>query len=142
MGLRHSYIFYWRLDFFYYGCLLIVITIFISPTMKCRTYGIVLHVLMSSCPCVCVCICERDKSKNNAWIFTKLSTQVGTLKISDEFEDGQNLSSSSNSIAGYLLILVRFSLEIYIKMLKYQLFRRQILLTSKIQVKKLIRFIK
>ena len=79
--------------------------------------------------------CYRDKSKNNARIFTNLSTQVETLKISDEFDDGQNPSSSSNFIAGYLFILVRFSIEIYIKMLKYQLFRRQILLTSKIQVK-------
>ena len=58
-----------------------------------------------------------------------------TLKTSDEFDDGQNPSSSSNFIAGYLLILVRFSIEIYIKMLRYQLFKRQILLMSKIQVK-------
>ena len=80
-------------------------------------------------------VCGCDKSKNNARIFTKLSTQVGTLKILDEFEVWQNPLSSSNFIAGYLLILVGFSIEIYIKMLKYQLFRRQILLTSKIQVK-------
>ena len=53
----------------------------------------------------------------------------------DEAEDGQNPSSSLDFITGYLLILIRFSIEIYIKMLKYQLFRRQILLTSKIQVK-------
>ena len=89
------------------------------------------HVLLS----IYLCICERDKSKNNARIFTKLSTQVGTLKSSDEFEDGQNPSRSSNFIAGYLIILVRFSIKIYIKMLKYQLFGRQILLTYKIQVK-------
>ena len=83
---------------------------------------------------VCLCFCHRDNSKNNARIFTKLSTQVVTLKISDEFEDGHNPSSSSNFITGYLLILVRFSIEIYIKMLKFQLFGHKLLLTSKIQV--------
>ena len=83
-------------------------------------------VLLTSCPC----ICGRNKSKNNTWIFYKLSTQVETLKISDQFVDGQNPSSSSNLIAGYLLIFVRFSIEIYVKMLKYQLFRRQIFLNS------------
>ena len=97
--------------------------------------GLMFSSFMSWCPDVIVCICQRDKSKNNTLIFTKVSTQVETLKTSDEFEDGQNPSSCSNFIAGYLLILVRFSIEIYVKMFKYQLFRRQILLTSKIQVK-------
>ena len=32
-------------------------------------------------------ICKRNKT-NNARIFTKPCTQVGTLKISNEFEDG------------------------------------------------------
>ena len=41
----------------------------------------------------------------------------------------------------FLLILVRFSIEIYDKMLKYQLFRREILLTSKIQVKNSLRLL-
>ena len=96
-----------------------------------RTNVFVYHVILSWCPCVC----GRDKSKNNTQIYTKLSTQVETPKTSDEFEDGQNPSSSFNFIAGYLIILVRFSIEIYIKMLKYQLFRCGILFTSKIQVK-------
>ena len=100
-----------------------------SPTMKWS--GLMFSSVMLWCPCVC----GHDKSKNNARIFTKLSTQVKTLKTSNEFQDGQNPSSSSNFIAGYFIILVRFSIEIYIKMLKYQLFRRQILLTSKFQVK-------
>ena len=89
----------------------------------------------SVCVCFCLCFCYRDKSKNNARISTNLSTQVETSKISDEFEDRQNPSSSSNLIAGYFLILVRFSIEIYFKMLKYQPFSRQIVLRSKIQVK-------
>ena len=42
-------------------------------------------------------------------------SRVETLKNSDEFEDGQNPSSSSKVISGYLLILVRFSTEIHIK---------------------------
>ena len=46
-----------------------------------------------------------------------------------------NKSSISKVIAGYLLVLVRFSIEIYVKMVRYQIFRHQILLTSKIQVK-------
>ena len=69
----------------------------------------------SVCLCVCVSVCQRDKSKNNAWILTKLFSRVETIKISDEFEDGQNPSSSSKVISGYLLILVRISIEIHIK---------------------------
>ena len=65
--------------------------------------------------CVFVCVCQCDKSKNNAWILTKLFSRVETTKISDEFEDGQNPSSSSKVISGYLLILVRISIEIHIK---------------------------
>ena len=42
-------------------------------------------------------------------------SQVETIKSSDEFEDGQNPSSSSKVIAGYLLIWVRISIENHIK---------------------------
>ena len=67
--------------------------------------------------CVCVCVSghERDNSKSNAQIFTNLFTEVETLKSQDEFDNEQNPSSSSKVIEGYLLILVRFSIEIYIK---------------------------
>ena len=88
--------------------------------------SLALFICLFVCLFVYLFFCQRDKTKNNAQIFTKLSTQVETLKISDEFEDGQNPSSHSNFITGYLLILDRFSIEIYIKMLKYQLFRHHI----------------
>ena len=84
---------------------------------------------------VFLCVCQLDSSKYHARIITKLNTRAETLKKLRIFVNGQNTSSSSDFIAGYLIILVRFSIEIYIKMLKYQLFRRQILLMSKIQVK-------
>ena len=72
-------------------------------------------VCVCVCVSVCVSVCQRDKSKNNAWILTKLFTEKDTLKSPNEFEDRQNPSSSSKVISDYLLILVRIYIEIQIK---------------------------
>ena len=65
---------------------------------------------MSVCVCVST-ITQKIMHGSSPNFFSR----VETLKSSDEFEDGQNPSSSSKVIADYLLVLVRFSIEIYIK---------------------------
>ena len=86
----------------------------ITPTMKCRTNGIVC-LCLSVCLSVCVCLCYRDKSKNNARIFTNLSTQVETSKISDSGENSRIQVKNSLGLLSNVAYVVLYKLSEYKK---------------------------